>query len=218
MEPHDVRFRVIVVGDIDVGKTSFATRYISGTFEKNPPSTLEVDCLVKTFEIHHKTVRLEVWDTAGQERFRSISSSAYRMNDGVFLAFDITSSSSFERLPLWLGEIGRYAPINVVRLLIGTKCDLANHRTVSRDEIDDFCRINGLEYVETSAKESIGVELAFEKVIENMIKKHNLEKEDAIGSGFSVRPSSSMRPSSSQSLSPSDPTPGSATGESGCPC
>jgi len=204
MQPHDIRLRVIVVGDIDVGKTSLSRRFINKTFDDTPQLTIDVDCLVKTIVRDGKTIRLEVWDTAGQERFRSISSSAYRMNDGVFLAFDISRLETFQHLPLWLGDIGRYAPTDVIRVLVGTKCDLANERQVSLRQVEEYCVANNLQYIETSAKDSINVDPAFDFMLNKMLAKRRKDQRDTVDWGSLETPTV-------------DPSQTNDEG-SGCPC
>jgi len=116
-------------------------------------------------------VLLNIWDTAGQERFRVIVSSYYRKAHGIVLAFDLTNRETFEAVAKhWLFEVERFAPPGVFILLVGTKSDLAEDRTVSRDEIDAFALKHDLAYVETSAKEDVdSVAVAFEKMVEGMI-------------------------------------------------
>jgi small GTP-binding protein len=108
-----------------------------------------------------KTIKLQIWDTAGQERFRTITSSYYRGAHGIIVVYDVTDLESFNNVKQWLHEIDRYASDNVNKLLVGNKSDLTTKRAVSFDQAKEFADSLGIEFVETSAKNSTNVEKAF---------------------------------------------------------
>jgi Ras-related protein Rab-1A len=120
-------------------------------------------------EIDGKTIKLQIWDTAGQERFRTITSSYYRGAHGIIVVYDVTDAESFNNVKQWLHEIDRYASENVNKLLVGNKSDLASKRTVSFEQGSEFAQSLGIEFVETSAKNSTNVEKAF-MVMSSQIK------------------------------------------------
>ena len=101
------------------------------------------------------------WDTAGQERFRTITSSYYRGAHGIIVVYDVTVQESFNNVKQWLHEIDRYACENVNKLLVGNKSDLTSKRVVSFDAAKEFADNLGIEFLETSAKNSTNVEQAF---------------------------------------------------------
>mgnify|MGYP002622869341 CR=1 FL=1 len=103
-------------------------------------------------EVNGKKVKLQIWDTAGQERFKNITASYYRGGNGVLVVYDITDRDSFENLNSWLIEIEKNANKNVYKLLIGNKCDLEDKRKVTYQEGKDFATSNGMQFIETSAK------------------------------------------------------------------
>ena len=109
----------------------------------------------------HKIIKLQIWDTAGQERFRTITSSYYRGAHGIIVVYDVTDKESFNHVPEWLNEIEKYACENVNKLLFGNKSDLTAKRVVSTEQGKEFAESQGIEFLETSAKEATNVEQAF---------------------------------------------------------
>ena len=121
-------------------------------------------------EVNGKKVKLQIWDTAGQERFKNITASYYRGGNGVLVVYDITDRDSFENLNSWLIEIEKNANKNVYKLLIGNKCDLEDKRKVTYQEGKDFATSNGMQFIETSAKNDTKVKDAFELLTQEIIK------------------------------------------------
>ena len=102
-------FKLLLIGDAGVGKSSILLRFTDDAFEEHLASTIGVDFKVKTVTMRGKTLKLTIWDTAGQERFRTLTSSYYRGCHGIILVFDVTDRSSFEHVRMWLDEIELYA-------------------------------------------------------------------------------------------------------------
>jgi len=111
--------------------------------------------------LESKIVKLQIWDTAGQERFRTITSSYYRGAHGIIVVYDVTDAESFNNVRQWLHEIDRYASDKVNKLLVGNKCDLTEKRVISYQQGKELADSLGLEFLETSAKNSTNVENAF---------------------------------------------------------
>ncbi|KAF6768417.1 hypothetical protein AHF37_09705, partial [Paragonimus kellicotti] len=96
----DYQFRVIVIGDSMVGKSSFLRTFVEGRFSNVCDPTVGVDFYLQTVRVRSdKYVKLQLWDTAGQEKFRSIAKSYYRNCVGVFILFDLTDRETFEHIP-----------------------------------------------------------------------------------------------------------------------
>lgn len=102
-------FKILLIGDAGVGKSSILLRFTDDAFEEHLASTIGVDFKVKTVTMRGKTLKLTIWDTAGQERFRTLTSSYYRGCHGIILVFDVNDRSSFEHLRQWLEEFELYA-------------------------------------------------------------------------------------------------------------
>ena len=161
LNQYDLLFKVLLIGNSGVGKSSLFLRFVDDIWEDSFVPTIGVDFKVKTLSIEDKKIKLQIWDTAGQERFRTIISSYYKGAHGILLIFDLTDIESFKSLNNWLIEIERNANKNVIKVLIGNKCDLTEERKVSVQEVNEFAEINGMKYVETSAKDNINVIDAF---------------------------------------------------------
>lgn len=170
---YDFLFKIVAVGDSGVGKSALTCRYTDNTFDESFISTLGIDFRIKTVVRAGKEIKLQIWDTAGQERFRALTRSYYRGCSGIFLVFDTTSFSSFQHLKFWLDDVQKFAPADTVKIVIGTKSDMLDRREVTRKAAEDFCQIHGLQYVETSAKQAVGVDQAFNDMISQLLGKFN---------------------------------------------
>jgi small GTP-binding protein len=158
---YDYLFKLLLIGDSGVGKSCLLLRFADDTYTESYISTIGVDFKIRTIDLDGKTIKLQIWDTAGQERFRTITSSYYRGAHGIIVVYDVTDLESFNNVKQWLHEIDRYASDNVNKLLVGNKSDLTTKRAVSFDQAKEFADSLGIEFVETSAKNSTNVEKAF---------------------------------------------------------
>ena len=163
-QKYDFLFKILLVGNSSVGKSSLFLRFVDDVWNDVFVPTIGVDFKIKTLKINEKNVKLQIWDTAGQERFRTIISSYYKGAQGILLVFDVTEKESFESLNNWLIEIEKNANKNVVKILIGNKNDLEEKRVISFSQAKDFADSNGLKYVETSAKLNNNVTEAFSEI------------------------------------------------------
>ena len=154
-------FKLLLIGDSGVGKSCLLLRFADDTYTESYISTIGVDFKIRTIDLDAKTIKLQIWDTAGQERFRTITSSYYRGAHGIIVVYDTTDLESFNNVKQWLHEIDRYASENVNKLLVGNKSDLTSKRAVSFDQAKEFADSLGIEFIETSAKNSTNVEKAF---------------------------------------------------------
>ena len=168
-------FKVLLLGGSNVGKSSIFLRYIDDIWNDTFVPTIGVDFKIKSLEVDNKLVKLQIWDTAGQERFKNIITSYYRGAHGILLIYDITDKESFKSLQNWLIEIEKNAHKNVVRVLIGNKCDLEDKRVISYSQGKEFADTYGLKFIETSAKKNSNVSEAFELLSRELINS-NMEK------------------------------------------
>jgi small GTP-binding protein len=165
----NILFKLLLIGDSGVGKSSLLLRFSDNTFSGSFIATIGVDFKTKTLDVDGNAIKLQIWDTAGQERFRTITSSYYRGAHGVIVVFDVTNPESFANVRKWLLEINRYASETAQKLLVGNKSDLVNERKVSTEEARELADELGIQYFETSAKASSKVEASFDKLT-RMIK------------------------------------------------
>jgi Ras-related protein Rab-1A len=178
-QEYDYLFKLLLIGNSSVGKSSLLVRFVDDVWEENFVPTIGVDFKLKTLDVNGKKVKLQIWDTAGQERFKNITASYYRGGNGVLVVYDITDRDSFTNLTSWLIEIEKNANKNVFKLLIGNKNDLESERKVTTEEGKEFADSNGMKFIETSAKTADKVYEAFELLTKEIIK-NNLNKDKVI--------------------------------------
>lgn len=168
-DDYELLYKILLIGDTAVGKTSLINRFTDDSFNETFISTIGVDFKVKTVAIDGKIAKLQIWDTAGQERFRTITSSYYRGSQGVVLVYDVTNEESFNNIELWLSEVEIHAGKDVSKILIGNKTDLKHQRVVPCEKALKLANKYQMYYVETSAKDSENVETSFISLA-NLIK------------------------------------------------
>eukprot|EP00066_Takifugu_rubripes_P016290 XP_011605556.1 PREDICTED: ras-related protein Rab-19-like [Takifugu rubripes] len=169
----DFLFKIILVGDSNVGKTCVVQSFKSGIFMEKQQNTIGVDFTVRTLDIDGKKVKMQVWDTAGQERFRTITQSYYRSAHGAMVAYDITRRPTFESVSHWIREVEHYGAASVVLILIGNKSDLQAQRQVLFEDACTLAENNGaLAVLETSAKEAQNVEAAFTLMARELLARN----------------------------------------------
>ena len=168
-QEYDYLFKVLLIGDSSVGKTSVLLRYVDDTFNPEFQTTIGVDFKISTFQLNGKVIKLQLWDTAGQDRFKTIVASYYRGAHGIILAFDITNATSFQNITRWYDESQNYLQKSVPKLLIGNKSDLSSQRAVRTEDAKELADRLGVDYIETSAKNSQNVKLAFETLSRNIL-------------------------------------------------
>lgn len=173
VDHYDYLFKIILLGDSGVGKTSIILRFSDNSYNPDFHSTIGVDFRVSQQTINNKSVKLQLWDTAGQERFRNIVSSYYRVAHAALFIFDITNLASFENITMWIGESENFFKDSVAKFLVGNKSDLEHKRTVSVDKAQSYAERMGMKYLEVSAKTADHVNETFHNITSVLIDKHS---------------------------------------------
>eukprot|EP01015_Nassula_variabilis_P006891 TRINITY_DN1523_c0_g1_i6.p1 TRINITY_DN1523_c0_g1~~TRINITY_DN1523_c0_g1_i6.p1 ORF type:complete len:205 (+),score=28.37 TRINITY_DN1523_c0_g1_i6:2-616(+) len=155
------RFKILVIGNSSVGKSSLLLRFTENTFSESFLPTIGVDFKIKTYDVDDKTVKMQIWDTAGQDRFKTITSSYYKGSHGIIVVYDISNRGTFSDLQNWLEEIERHAGENISKILVGNKCDLEENRAVPYEEGKQYAEHHNMKFIETSAKDAKNVDQAF---------------------------------------------------------
>jgi len=158
---YDVKYKIMVLGESKVGKTSLIKRYTKDQFGGVYLTTVGMDFQDKIIEIEDKKVRLQVWDTAGQERFRNVTKSYFQSSHGLLVVYDITDRESFEKINFWMDNIKNNAPENAKLILVGNKCDLADERKVTIEDGENKARNYNIKFFEASAKDGTNVNELF---------------------------------------------------------
>ena len=168
-QDYDYLFKVLLLGDSDVGKSSLILRYTDETFNSKLINSIGVDFKMKKKEIDGKIIKVQIWDTAGHERFRSITYSYYRGANAIIIVFDLSDKKSFISITEWLKQIEKHANANVFKFLVGNKSDLVDERKVTYEEAKQYADEHELPYIETSAKEGINITELFDSSIKSFL-------------------------------------------------
>lgn len=164
-------YKIVLVGEVGVGKTSLLARYIKGVYLPKPESTIGVEFSTRTVQLSNgATVKAQIWDTAGQERYRAITSAHYRRAVGALLVYDLTNYPTFTAAKQWVNNLRENAEPEIIIMLVGNKQDITESnamlRKVSYDEGKEFAAGNGLLFCEASAASAYKVKEAFEELLE----------------------------------------------------
>lgn len=157
---YDHLFKLLIIGDSGVGKSSLLLRFADNTFSGSYITTIGVDFKIKTVTLNGQKVKLQIWDTAGQERFRTITSTYYRGTHGVIVVYDVTNGESFANVKRWLHEIEQNCDL-VNKVLVGNKNDTPERKVVLTEDAQRFASTMNIQLFETSAKDNINVEEMF---------------------------------------------------------
>ncbi|KJE98175.1 Ras-like protein Rab-21 [Capsaspora owczarzaki ATCC 30864] len=162
-------FKIVLLGEGCVGKTSLVLRYCENRFVDKHISTLQASFLTKRLNIGGKRVNLNIWDTAGQERFHALGPIYYRDSNGAILVYDITDEDSFQKVKNWVKELKKMLGNDIALVIAGNKSDLEKHRTVSAEAAEQYAASVGARHFYTSAKLSKGIEELFLDLSKRMI-------------------------------------------------
>merc|ERR1711937_803762 len=164
------QFKLVLLGDSAVDKSSLVLRFVRGQFFEYQESTIGAAFLTQTVALNDTTVKFEIWDTAGQERYHSLAPMYYRGAAAAIVVYDITNSDSFTRAKNWVRELQRQGSPNVVIALAGNKNDLASKRKVQPEEATQYADENGIFFMETSAKTAANVNELFVAIARKLPK------------------------------------------------
>ena len=166
-------FKVVVVGDGGIGKSTMIQRLITGKFVPMK-ITIGTDLATIHKDIDSNSIKLQVWDFAGEKRFRFFLPNYARGAKGCLLCYDVTRYTSFQNLPEWY-DIIRQSALNPIFILVGCKQDLGEmKRTVTKEEAEKFQKKYNIPYFfETSSKTGFNNELIFDKLSRELFEMIN---------------------------------------------
>ncbi|KAE9465479.1 hypothetical protein C3L33_02607, partial [Rhododendron williamsianum] len=189
---YDLSFKILLIGDSGVGKSSLLVSFISNSLEDLAP-TIGVDFKIKLLTVGGKRLKLTIWDTAGQEKFRTLTSSYYRGAQGIILGkpsaidvmgvfelvYDVMRRETFTNLSdVWAKELDLHSTNqDCVKMLVGNKVDLESERVVSREEGIELAKEHGCLFLECSAKTRENVGQCFEELALKIMEVPSLLEE-----------------------------------------
>ena len=170
---YDYSFKIIVIGDSNVGKSCLTNRAAKDKFSSDYSPTLGFEFRTFSTNIENKIIRLQVWDTCGQEVYRSLISNFYRNSSLAIMVYSINSKESFLNINRWLKEIKINSNPDIKIILIGNKADLENEREVTYEEAKKYKEENQILYFEeTSAKTGLNAKKVFEESAKILYTEH----------------------------------------------
>ncbi|KAL8538720.1 hypothetical protein ACS0TY_000654 [Phlomoides rotata] len=175
---YDYSFKVLLVGDSSVGKSSLLLSFISNCQQSphNLSPTIGVDFKIKLLTTRGKRLKLTIWDTAGQEKFRSLTSSYYRGAHGIIIVYDVTRRETFTSLSkTWAKELERYCTDpDCIKILVGNKLDRDSERAVTTEEGMALAQEHKCLFFECSAKTQANVKQCFRELTVKILEVPSL--------------------------------------------
>ena len=169
--------KLVLLGDVNVGKTSIASRYCKNSFNEHHINTIGGAYQQQNIVLNNGAkIKLHIWDTSGQDRFRSMTNLYYRDAQVAILTYDDTNEQSLESLNYWLNELNDKVEIdNMVLCLAGNKSDIeSSKRQVSTAKGKAFAEEHNMIFYETSAKTGAGVKELFQAIA---VKEYEIMKD-----------------------------------------
>jgi len=165
MDQNSQEVKVILLGDVGVGKSNIAFRFTNDFFLEESEPTLNSNFMSKTFSYNGTTSEFKIWDTAGNEKFRSMTSLYFKRAKVALIVFDITRKDTFYGITSWIKQLNDNAPSDILIALVGNKTDLVDQEQLSMDEIAAFAKDNAHFFSMVSAKDGSGIEGLFQKIV-----------------------------------------------------
>ncbi|XP_017838750.1 ras-related protein Rab-32 isoform X2 [Drosophila busckii] len=185
-EKREHLYKILVIGELGTGKTSFIKRYVHQFFSQNYRATIGVDFALKVLQWDANTiVRLQLWDIAGQERFGNMTRVYYKEAVGAFIVFDVTRSGTFDCVSKWKEDLDSKVQLPdgspIPCILLANKCDQEKQGIVTQPErMDEYVRENGFAgWFETSAKENINIDESARALVNKILINDKLISADA---------------------------------------
>ncbi|MFX1380218.1 MAG: GTP-binding protein [Promethearchaeota archaeon] len=163
----EYRFKFIVIGDHEVGKTSILRRFVEGRFLVDYRTTIGLNVLSHNFEFFGNEISLFLWDIGAQEYFKRYRKAYYKGAQAAFIVFDLTNKDSFYNIMNWFNELNEFKEHEISVVIVGNKRDLKEEREIDREEAETLAEMlsekydKKISYIETSALSGENIEEAF---------------------------------------------------------
>ena len=177
MSNDEIILKILILGDMSVGKTTLLLKYIDNYTPELYISTLGIDYKTKNIVYNNTNIILQIWDTAGQEKFKVVTKSFVKGSDGIIYMYDITQKQSFINIKRWLEDTEDYS-LRAKKIIVGNKIDMEERREVTEEMKNKLLNEIDIDLVEISAKKDRNVNEVFDKLVKIIIG--DLTKEDII--------------------------------------
>ncbi|MFX0037466.1 MAG: Rab family GTPase [Candidatus Hermodarchaeota archaeon] len=169
-------FKVVILGDAAVGKTSLINRFVEDKFSEDYRATLGANIVRKDVNLNNVRVRLIMWDLAGQEKYRVVRSMYFQGCEGALLVYDVTRYNTLDNInSKWLRDFKKYVKKKGVYILIGNKIDLKDQVVIPTERGKELAtKINASSFIETSAKLGENIEEAFSLLVHQILNNHGV--------------------------------------------
>ncbi|CAD8120537.1 unnamed protein product [Paramecium sonneborni] len=181
----DKQFKIVLLGDQGVGKTSIANVYVKKEFNAYENATSGANYHSQSCKIENHQINFAIWDTAGQEKFKSLAKLYYRDSNAALLVYDTTNYKSFQRVTDWINELNENSE-NALKFIVGNKIDQVDKEEVSYDAAKQLAENYGCFLRLVSAKEKNGIIELFELVGSEILKKEQENQSNAINQTVSI--------------------------------
>ena len=172
-------FKILLLGDSEVGKSCFLMRYSENVFIENYITTIGLDYKLKTVKLDSgKSIKVQLWDTAGQDKYRTIAKNYYKGSHGILLLYDITKQSSFDNIREWVRDIKEEVSEKAIIFLIGNKIDMDEQRKITKEKGEELAEEYKIPFFEASAKSGENVDEVFKALYNKICEIYgDLERE-----------------------------------------
>ena len=185
----DFNFKVIIIGDSGVGKSSLTKKATKNIFESDQTTTIGFEFCTLNFKLDNKEIRLQIWDTCGQEAYKSLITNFYRNASLAIITYSIDSEESFKNIENWIKDLKANSNPDVKMMLIGCKNDLEDKRKISTEHAQKIASDYEMcLFMETSAKTGFNAQEVFIKGVKILYMDYKKYKEQE----FLMKSSSSV--------------------------
>lgn len=166
-------YKVIVLGDSGVGKTSLIDKFVTSVFKNQYEATVGIDLKFAHLEVADRSVKLQIWDTAGQERYASITNSYYQATDGVIVVADVSCDASLKSVHKWIDRARTFIQKDVPFVVVVNKTDLL-HTSPMRNgygfsQVNEILKLRGDDFIPVSVKQNINVSGPFHTLVQKIL-------------------------------------------------
>jgi len=171
-----INFKLIIIGDSGVGKSSLLKRAVQNRFDESYNATIGFEFLLMHFKVNELKIKLQIWDTCGQEMYRSLVQGFYRNTSLAIIVYDVNNKKSFEDLDVWIRDLRQHTEPDIPIFIAGNKSDL--EKKVTTEEAKIFSQSNRTGYfAECSAKSGYNVKEIFNEAAKFLYEHYKKFKE-----------------------------------------